>query len=127
MFTVTLHIEQTVGASASYEATFTELGETPSARMVYVGPSGDDPRTRDKRSRILSSEEAGRLLQLVSAITVMPVPPYAMGRNGTFYTLKVQRGFNSAAFTWWNDLPESWWQLEKVVQVLMGYDRQRDS
>ena len=124
MLTVTLHIQDGTGGTVAYEATLRGVeGRDPRGRLVTL-TSGDAPATlMAEHGRALTSDEAGRLVRTLSEATVKPLSPHAIGRGGTFFMLKIERGFNTATFTWWNTLPAAWEALNETVRQLTGARR----
>jgi len=128
MLTVTLHIQSDADRVTAYEATFTEPeGLKSRARLVTLIRSDDASTYISRRGRDLTSDESGRLLKALAEAKVKPLSSHAIGRGGVLYILKIERGFNTVTFTWWNTLPAAWKALDETIRQLMGYDAVENS
>lgn len=122
MLTVTLHIQSDANRVTAYEATFTDPEEVKSrGRLVTLIRGTNAAIFKARHARDLTNDESGSLLQALAETKVKPLSSHAIGRGGTFYMLKIERGFNTATFTWWNSLPAAWRALSETVERLVGY------
>ena len=122
MLTVTLRVQSDTDRVTAYEATFTHPeGKHSRGRLVTLIRGENSLNLKARHGRDLTDDETGRLLKLLAEATIKPLSSHAVGRGGTFYMLKIERGFNAATFTWWNSLPAAWRALSEMVERLVDY------
>jgi hypothetical protein len=58
--------------------------------------------------------------------TVKMTPRFAMGLDGTKFSVKVSAGWNGVQYKWWGTTPPGWEPLERLVRELAALARVND-
>ena len=99
------------------------------ARLVHFGAESERYYLRCTLDRYaddgsweipVSRDVALELLSDLAAISLAPVPEYAMGLDGTTYRLAIGRGWNEIVLRWWGRVPSQWQPIVPVLRRLVG-------
>ena len=113
-FIVTL-LEDVGGRNTKYILRYRE------SSVPFTSLENPDFAEGDQRDeREIPEEQAQRVMALLKDASVTPVPPYALGLDGTTYLLHVSNGSNEARYTWWVNIPDGWEPLGKVCAALLA-------
>jgi hypothetical protein len=70
------------------------------------------------KPEIFSKMDAEKILEMLSAVKICPIPNWTVGCDGTQYELEIIRGLNSVHYSWWPHLPDQWESLKPIVDIL---------
>lgn len=77
-----------------------------------LGASPPPPVLREMEAALLEPE-----LTILLELPVGICPEGPLGLDGTTTTVRIERGMNSVEFSWWEDPPEEWKNLERLIQL----------
>jgi hypothetical protein len=72
--------------------------------------------TWEREVSFLKVEE---ILESLKKANISPLPSYALGLDGTSYTLSVINGMNEVRFSWWHEVPNEWTALVGISDKLL--------
>ena len=71
----------------------------------------------------ISESDFNDLIKDIKTLHVFSIPEFAMGLDGTTYTIRIENGWNSVTYNWWGECPKEWEQLGKLAEKLVDFTR----
>lgn len=80
----------------------------------------DDNKARfcDLREVVIAKSEAEDFIRRCHQISIMAVPCFVMGCDGTSFSLEIRCGFNQVHYSWWSETPKEWKALDEIVGTM---------
>lgn len=69
----------------------------------------------------IAPSDFDNLLGDIKLYQITVFPEFSMGLDGTIYTIRINNGFSSSTFSWWEECPPGWENLGKLAGKLIDY------
>ncbi len=76
---------------------------------------------KQKVEKDIPSTQVNRVLAFLSSSRISPIPTFAMGVDGTTYSLEVSTGYNSVSYTWWGTIPDEYEPFKELIKSLLSW------